>query len=77
MTCLQCDCSYRHADSVRRFNGGRDVVLNNPPAWSAPSMEAATAEASAAARGSFTVGGYSSRTTPEAAPGAKLTCAVH
>mmetsp|Transcript_16746 Transcript_16746/g.41104 ORF Transcript_16746/g.41104 Transcript_16746/m.41104 type:complete len:346 (-) Transcript_16746:304-1341(-) len=42
----------------------------------APSMEAATADTSAAARGSFTVGGYSSRVTPSAEMGAKLTCAV-
>mmetsp|Transcript_2189 Transcript_2189/g.5110 ORF Transcript_2189/g.5110 Transcript_2189/m.5110 type:complete len:202 (+) Transcript_2189:1813-2418(+) len=43
---------------------------------SGPSMAAATAVASAAARGSFTVGGYSSRVTPSMA-GAKLTCAAH
>jgi len=31
MTHLQCECSYRRADSARRFNTRRVLVLNNPP----------------------------------------------
>jgi hypothetical protein len=32
MTYLQDDCSYGHADSVRRFTSGRVLFLNDPPA---------------------------------------------
>jgi len=30
---LQGECSYRHVDSVRRFNVGRVLVLKKPLAW--------------------------------------------
>ena len=32
MAYLQGECSYRHAGSLRRFNVGRVLVLNDPPA---------------------------------------------
>jgi len=32
VTYLQGECKYRRADSARRFNVGRVLVLNNPPA---------------------------------------------